>query len=392
MLSSRNTLLGAAAALVAGFAAAHAQTPRGPAASTSVPQAEVSDVATMPASTPRWVYILAGFGEPGARIFDGETGKMKGLIEVPSLGNLSLDPKGRYYFVAETIWSKINRGVRQDMVSIYDMTSLKLLAEVPMPGRLLGGTLLSNFAVSGDGKLAFAYNMSPSSSVEVVDLEKRKLQQTVQLPGCAAIFPSGTSGVSALCADGSLATIGIEGGKATVSHTAPFFSPAEDPVFDLVAMDRAKNTATFISYTGKVYSATLGAAPQFSKPWSMQAAVGMREAANAPNDVSWIPGGRQPFALNRATGRLYVLMHMGEQWSHKEPGEEIWVVDTATHKVVSRNPTPSKIGAIQVSQEAKPLIYLTSTEGKVLIVDAETMETKHTLEHVAGGLIVNEPS
>jgi methylamine dehydrogenase heavy chain len=390
MRSTKRLIMCATAALTAAGSAALAQpAPSGPAA---MPQAEISDIATMPPATPRWFYVLGGYGQQGARIFDADTAKMKGLIEVPSLGNLGFDPKGRYYYVAETIWSKISRGVRQDMVTIYDASSLKILTEVPVPGRLLGGTQLSNFTVSTDGKLGYVYALAPSSSVHVVDLEKRKFLQTVQLPGCAALFPSGASDASALCADGSLATISVKGGKGVVSHTAPFFSPADDPVFDIVEVDRAKNTATFVSYTGKIYTATLGESPQFSAPWSMQVAAGMREPKNAPLEVDWLPGGREPFALNRVTGRLYVLMHMGEQWSHKEGGEEIWVVDLASHKIIARHKAPAKIANIQVSQEAKPLIYVTAPDGKLMILDEDASDTKRSVERAGGVILVSDPA
>ena len=396
MISRKKTLFGAAAAMFAGLAAiAHAQ-PGAPAAKApAIPQAEVSEVATMPAATARWVYVLGGFGTTGTRIFDGESGKMKGMLQIPSLGNLSLDPQGHFYYVAETIWSKGNRGVRQDMVSIYDVEHLKLQAEVPVPGRLLGGTTLNNFAVSANGKWAFLYNMTPSSSIEVVDLVKRKHQQTVQLPGCAGIFASGQDGVSALCSDGSMATVTFSAaGKATVSKSSPFFPVAKDPVFDTVVVDRTKGVATFVSYTGKVYSATLGPNPQFSAPWSLQSAAGMRDAVAAPLDVNWIPGGRQPYAVNRVTGRMYVLMHVGELWSQKEAGEEIWTVDLATHKLIGRHATPGKVGSIQVSQEAAPMVFVSGgPEGKVFMLDAETMEVKHTVERAGGGsMYVVEPS
>ena len=184
----------------------------------------------------------------------------------------------------------------------------------------------------------------------------------------------------------------MAGGKGRVSHTAPFFAPNDDPVFDVVEMDRAKNTAVFISYTGKVYTAVLGASPTFGEPWSLQAAAGMRPAENKPLDVSWLPGGRQPFALNRVTGRLYVLMHLGEQWSHKAAGEEVWVVDLTTHKILRRHPLKDKVETIQVSQEVKPLIYMTIDGNKVLVADEDTFETKHTVEHASGSLMVIDPS
>ncbi len=388
---ARSTIFGATAALMTGFSIADAQA--APAVqATSVPQAETSEIAPMPAATPHWVYVLGGFGMSGVRAFDGSTGKMKGEIDAAARSNFSLDPKGKYYYAAETFWTKVDRGTRIDQVTIWDGSTLKVVGEIPIPGRLIGGTVLSNFTVSSDGKFGYVYTLQPSSSVQVVDLEKHKLVQTVQLPGCAAVFPSGAADASALCANGSLATISIAGGKGSVAHTAPFFPANDDPVFDVVQMDRAKNTAVFVSYTGKVYTAALGASPTFGQPWSLEVAAGMREAENKPLEVSWIPGGRQPFALNRVTGRLYVLMHMGEQWSQKAPGEEVWVVDLATHKILSRHPLKDKAETIQVSQETKPLIYMTVDGNKFLVVDEDTFETKQTVEHASGSLMVVDPS
>jgi methylamine dehydrogenase heavy chain len=397
LMLSKTKMLSCVAATLLGClsATAYAQPAPAPAAAAAIPQAEVSDVAIVPPATPKWVYISGGFGMAGVRIFDGESGKlkMKGLVQVPSLANIGLDPLGHAYYVSETIWSKGNRGIRQDMVSIYDTEHLKLQAEIPVPGRLLGGTTLNNFVVSTNGKLGFVYTLAPSSSINVVDLEKRKFQQTVQLPGCAALFAAGADGVAALCADGSMATVTFAAGKPTVTHTAPFFSTDKDPIFDQVVVDRKQNVATFITYTGKIYTATLGASPQISGPWSIQTAAGLKDAVAAPLDVNWIPGGRQPLAINRVTGLIYVLMHVGEQWSQKEAGQEIWVVDGASHKVLSRHATPGKVTSIQVSQEAKPMVYVGGGEGKVWMLDGETMESKSDIERVGGGsMYVVEPS
>ena len=376
-------LVATVCSLLASASAAMAQAP--PAAAPVVPQAETSGVLPMAPVTARWIYVLDSWTS-GARVFDGDTGKMKGLVDVSNLGDIGFDPLGRYYYASETIWSKTDRGIRQDLVSIWDKTTLKLLGEVPVPGRLLGGTTTANFAVSTNGKLAFVYALAPSSSVHVVDLDKRKLQQTVQLPGCAAIFPDGADSLGALCADGTMATISITDGKSKVARTAPFFDAEEDPVFDIIPVDRARERAVFLSYTGKIYTAALGATPKIDAPFSIQVAGGLHPAVAAPLDVNWVPGGSQPLAVDYVNNRLYVLMHVGEQWSHKEPGAEVWVVDLATHKVVQRHSTPGKAMNIQVSQEASPLVYL-SGDMKVWVLDGATLESKKTIEHTGGGTL-----
>ena len=91
-----------------------------------------------------------------------------------------------------------------------------------------------------------------------------------------------------------------------------------------------------------------------SASWSLQQAASMRKATYTPMDVNWMPGGRQPIAVHHATGRIYVLMHMGEYWSEYEPAEEIWEFDGNSHKLVRRHPLGDLKGKfinIAVSQD-----------------------------------------
>jgi methylamine dehydrogenase heavy chain len=381
---AKAALLSAAAALLVGAAAASAQTP--PAAKPPiVPSAEQSDVATLGSAMPRWVFVTGGGGQDGTRIFDGDSGKMQGLIQTFSSANVALDPQGRFYYVAETMWTKMNRGTRQDQVSIYDSHSLNLLSEIAIPGRLIVGSRKQNFILSRDGKLGFIYNMQPSSSVVVVDLEHRKYQQTIELPGCASLFADPAGGFSALCSDGSLATVSFSGAKATVAHSAPFFSASQDPIYDNGVVNPATGAVTFVTYTGKIYSAVLGAQPKIEAPWSVQEAAGLRAGTTGPLNVNWLPGGRQLLAVHQKSGRIYLLMHVGEFWSSKEAGEEIWVLDGATHKLIGRHKTPGKVTNIEVSQDANPLVFLSGREGKTWVLEGDTFKEKHSIERSGGG-------
>lgn len=78
-----------------------------PAAETdAVPEAETSDVMTIPPPKPTWFFVDGGWDMAGTSIFDGETGKMKGMVETRRLADFAIDPFGKYYYVSETIWSK----------------------------------------------------------------------------------------------------------------------------------------------------------------------------------------------------------------------------------------------------------------------------------------------
>ncbi len=56
------------------------------------------------------------------------------MVNTSSQAEMAIDPAGQYYYVSESIWTKGNRGTRQDLVSVYDSQNPKLQAEVPIPG------------------------------------------------------------------------------------------------------------------------------------------------------------------------------------------------------------------------------------------------------------------
>ncbi|WP_188065465.1 amine dehydrogenase large subunit [Sphingobium sp. KCTC 72723] len=384
------TLRLAAALTLCAAVPAHAAAP---ADTTASIEPETSDTLTIEPPKPTWFFVDGGWDMPGTSIFDSETGKMKGMVETRRLADMAIDPAGRYYYVAETIWSKGDRGTRQDMVTVYDSKTLDLVTEIAMPGRLLIGARKNNFIISDDGKTAYVYDFSPASGVNVVDLVKRKLVTAIELPGCASMMPNRGVGFSALCSDGSLATVAIKGTKADITHSAPFFSASDDPIFDNFAYDRKKQESTFLTYTGQVITAKISASPTIAAPFSIQAAAGIRVGETKPLELNWYPGGRQPMALHRPSGTLFVLMHMGEYWSHKASGSEVWQVDVAGKKVIKRFLLKEPMNNIEVSQTDKPLLYMNGEKGEALVLDVATGEEKHKIEKAGGGIItVPDPS
>jgi methylamine dehydrogenase heavy chain len=184
-----------------------------------------------------------------------------------------------------------------------------------------------------------------------------------------------------------MATVSTGGPKPEITRSAPFFSATEDPIFDNFAYDKAKREAVFLTYTGLVYTAKMGASPTVAAPFSLQAMAGARPGETKPLDVNWYPGGGQPLALHRASGHLYVLMHMGEYWSHKAAGSEIWDLDLATKKVLKRVALAEPATTIEVTQEAAPKVIVAGESGTVHILDATTWEEKFKLEKAGGGVI-----
>lgn len=361
-------------------------------AETVVPEAEEPGVMTMEPPKPSWFYVRGGWGSAGSSIFDAGTGKMVGMVSTSRDSDMAIDPSGKFYYVAETMWSKGNRGTRQDMVSVYDSKTLKLVTEIPTPGRLIVGGFSTNFVLTDDGKTAYDYNFDPASSVNIIDMTRRKFVRAVELPGCAGIIPNPGIGFSSLCADGTIATVAIKGATQDITRTEPFFDAAADPIYSNTLYDRKKKQVVMVSYTGLVRTATIGAKVQVSAPFSIQEAGGMKAADVKPLDIAWYPGGMHPAALHRPSGTLWVLMHKGEYWTQKEGAEEIWGVDLAAKKVVKRIPVEGKPRNIQITQDDAAVIMVNGDGNNATIIDSRTGEVKHEIKDAGGGLItVVEP-
>jgi len=95
----------------------------------------------------------------------------------------------------------------------------------------------------------------------------------------------------------------------------------------------------------------------------------------------WRPGGQQLAAIHGALGRLYVPMHSGGEGSHKQGGSEIWVFDLKTHHRIARWPMrPLHLGpvsAVQVSQDAAPVLFAGTDDPGVAVFDALTGQLRH---------------
>jgi methylamine dehydrogenase heavy chain len=302
---------------------------------------------------------------------------------------LALAPDNSRIYVAETMWTHGNRGTRLDLLSVYDAKTLNLVKEIELPGRALVGYKMRDLDVSASGNRAYVYSMRPAASIIWVNLANQTLGGTVEIPGCALVFAWGEDGVSSLCGDGSMAIVSAPAGAApTVAHTKPFFDAANDPIFDNSLVDHGSDTAVFLTYTGLVYKAALGAEPVIDKPWSIQEAAGFKRAGTGAAELAWRPGGVQPFAWHKDSDRIYVLMHAGDYWSHNSAATEVWVLNLKTHALLMRYPINAKPGvavkSIVVSQKAKPLMYLLTENDGDIVLDADTGEELRKIEFAKG--------
>ncbi len=353
-----------------------------PAPGTPAPpllESETSDIATLPPATAHRVFLATRNG--GVTIINGDTAKVEGTVNATGAAGFAVAPDNGTFYVSETIWTKGNRGIRQDMVSVYDGSSLLLKNEIKLPGRLIASGRIPFFSLNASGTRGYVYNLEPATSTIVVDLKGGKVISSVETPGCGLVYPYRDEGFASLCADGSLASVKLDArGKGAITHTAAFFDAEKDPVFEESIVDRAAGKALFITYTGMVHPATLGATAVIGEPWSLQRAAGLAAATTMPQQKTWRPGGRRPFAYHPASGRLFVLMHEGKHWTQKASGTEVWVLDANTKELLNRYELPTAGYTIAVSQDAAPQLYVVSEEGWFWRLDPVTGKIQKSLD------------
>lgn len=300
---------------------------------------------------------------------------VKGIVQIPQFGNMLVSRKGTEIYTAETYYSRLTRGERTDVITIWDKATLAPTAEILLPGgkRQQQVTYKNNFQFINDEKWAAVANFTPAQSVTIVDLANRKILSEIDLPGCSMIYPTGQRGFTTLCADGTMTTVqlGTDGSLASSTNVETRVDIDAQPLFAMPAM--IGSTAWFVSYQGQVRGFDLTGA--VARPIGEPFMVGTAEDA-APQ---WRPGGWQVITSD-ASGRLYVLMSpAGREGSHKDGGSEVWVLDPAKGERLSRIKLRATGISIEVTREASPRLIVARADSIVDVHDARTGALVHSL-------------
>ena len=367
---------------------------------------ETGGVATLPAIGPHWVWV-PDWVFAHSLLFDGDSGKVLGMLDSGVSGTPKLPllarARGEIYSV-DIAYARGRRGARSDFVTIYDAESLGVVGEVALEHPTADSvTAIAHAALLDGDRFLLVFSQFPSALVSVVDLEERRVAGEVPIAGCAGVYPAGPQRFATLCGDGRVlvAELGPTGAPAGTTHSEPFFDVIEDPVG--MAGARLGAAWVFVSFAGRVHVVDLaGDRPRPEPPWSL-----LDEEART---AGWLPGGHQPVALHRDSGRLYVVMHQGGAGSHKEPGPEIWGYDLAQRTRIARIEVPNLTAAflapllgieaggftawllrqvtpspgahsIAVTQDERPLLFARNTGlGVVAVLDAASGEHLRNLE------------
>lgn len=294
-----------------------------------------------------------------------ENNNLRGQIPVAQFGNLLPSTTRGEIYVGETFYSRLTRGERTDVITIWDTKTLTPKGEIVLPGgkRGLFVTLRNSLQLTNNEKWALVFNFTPGSSVTVVDLDGRKILSDIDLPGCSLVYPTGPRGFTSLCADGTMTSIALDtAGKPGPAVTSKAFNNIDDnPLFMTPAM--VGQTGWFVSFKGDLHAIDFSGA-------AAKDLGGFALPKQAGGEPEWRPGGWQVISADRA-GLLYILMNpKSGEGSHKDGGTEAWVVDPKTKTLVRRIALKNHSLSVEATQQDKPLLIASRPDGSLDVYDA----------------------
>ena len=300
---------------------------------------------------------------------------LKGWVQVAQFGNILHASTKSELYSAETYYSRLSRGERTDVITIWDKATLKSKGEIVLPGgkRQQSVTYKNTFQFTNGETWALVSNFTPAQSVTVVDLEHRKVLGEIDLPGCSLIYPTGERGFTTFCADGTMTSLVLnaEGGVASSVTSKQVQDIDNQPMFATPAM--VGRTAWFVTYRGQLRGIDLSG--QVAREVGPAFAIGTAEGASP----EWRPGGWQVIASG-AGGHLYVLMNpAGREGSHKDGGTEVWVVDPAKKARIARIPLQGVGLSIELTREAQPKLVVARVDSVIDVYDAVSGAFLHSL-------------
>ena len=342
-----------------------------PAARADLP-ADVGTAAPPAATLPtppgkHWVwvndFVFPHMSDGMAYLVDGDSGRYLGTLSTGfGFARLVLPRDGKLIYAPETYFSRGTRGVRTDVITIYDAATLKPAGEIEIPAKRASNIPnIGNAELTDDDRFLLVYNFNPAQSVSVVDMASRAFVGEVETPGCALAYPTGPRSFFSICADGGLLAVQLDdaGRVARQSRTEPLLDVAQDPVTEKPV--RGGDTWYFVSFAGQVRTVRSGAnGLEAGERWWL--------STKAERAAGWRPGGVQQLAYHAGQRRLYAIMHQGPIETHKDPGRSIWVADVTTHKRVAQIRTRRLASAIQLTRDDQPLLFSVFIEGNVLDV------------------------
>jgi methylamine dehydrogenase heavy chain len=346
-------------------------------ASFSEVKPEVAGVEVLGQPTDDW---FTNRSEEGAYLFDSATGAMLGLFSLtPDTPALAIHHGRGEAYAAESFVTRLYRGERDDVLTVYDITTLSPIAEIDIPDKMSEQSVDTSIGLMGNRKHVVVYNMTPAQSVSVVDVESRQFKAEISVPGCGMIMPVNDASFLMVCGDGTVQLIMLadDGSESNRVRSDSFFSVMDDAVFDRTA--RTQDGWLLVSHAGFAYDVSAdGANISVSEPWSL--------VSDAERQELWRPGGDGLITVHRRSNLAFVLMHQGEVDTHHEPGSEVWIFDTDKHQRVVRWTLDEPWSHILVLQGERPKLIAYADDGNLQVYDALQQRFERTITESGPGV------
>src|SRR5579862_4273585 len=170
-----------------------------PPAPSPLPADQPNLVQSLPSTpSPHWVWVndivFPHMASGQALLVDGDSGQFLGLLGSTgfSFERIVLIQGGSLILSPEIYFSRGTRGVRTDVVTVYDAAHLKPADEIAIPPKRSSNfPMMANAEVTDDERFLLIYNFTPAQSVSVVDTQTRKFVGEIETAGCALVYPTG---------------------------------------------------------------------------------------------------------------------------------------------------------------------------------------------------------
>ncbi len=310
-------------------------------------------------------------------VIDPDAKRMLGMIPTGGAAPAALSRDGKRVYTADIFYSRYTRGTRTDVLTAWDTSKLEPLWELEIPTKR-ASTIVQRDAlgVSDDDRFVYVFNLTPSTSVTVVDVPARTVASEIAIPGCALNYPVGKRRFASMCGDGTLQLITLdEAGKEAARDKLALFDPNRKPLIERGVVHAG--VYYFTTLDGMVHGADLaGDKPKAIEPWSL--------VTDDERKAGWAPGGWQLMAVSPKSGRLYVLMHPDHHdglW--EDPSTQIWVYDLKTRSKVGTLESPAPVWSLRATSDDKPLLLGTNIEGGLEVFDLTAGKHAGTLPKIA---------
>lgn len=300
-----------------------------------------------------FVYQQEWKGAGSIAVYGKDDLAFKGLMTSGSMGTMLLAPGGKTAYTQSTYMKRITWGDIEQVLQVFDVATLTPVKEIALPPK---AAMTLGYAPmlqqSADGKYVYVQNATPAASVTVVDPAAGTVLQEIPTPGCWGVYPTGEGyAFSMLCGDGSVSrfALGADGKTAEKTGSEKVFDPDADALF--VSGVKVPDGWLFPSFGGNLYHVADGAAaPKLVEKFPVAEGV----------EGGWAPGSYGLAALDAKNGVLFLSMHPeAKEGSHKDLAKEVWAIDLATRKVLSRSPVEELATIAVDGADASVLVGLT---------------------------------